>query len=293
VTHLEAVANQEELDGEDELVALTRALVKLSNSSDPSVHTRIVELLARRLEGAPESVRLALAAVLGRIGRAEDERMVAWLLKDPSAGVRRAAVQALARLGDGEASESLRLALADEAAPVRMTAARALAHSDSERAVDDLAGLAGDEDPRVRAAAMSAIGEYAGRRGADAASEALEILSRALGDEGNVALAAVEALRMLGTPEAARAARALFARTESELVQAAVACIGAHGDRDAVEELTPLVAHSDWVVRAEVIQTLAERGSVASIPAILRRLETEQDDFVREAILRALRKLET
>jgi HEAT repeat protein len=292
VNRLEVVAGQEELEAEDELTSLTRALIQLSNASDASVHTRIVELLGQRLEGAPEPVRLALAAVLGRIGRAEDERMVAWLLKDPSAGVRRAAVQALARLGDGEARESLRLALADEAAPVRMAAARALAHSVSERALDDLAGLADDEDPRVRAAAMGAIGEYAGARGADVAPQALEILARALGDEGNVALAAVEALRALGTPEAARAARCLFSRSEPELVQAAVACIGSHGDRDSVEELTPLVAHSNWVVRAEVIQTLAERGSVASVPAILRRLETEQDDFVRESILRALRKLE-
>ncbi len=292
VTRLEVVAGLEEMEGEDELASLTRALVKLSKVADPGVHARIVDLLGQRLEGAPESVRLALAAVLGRIGRADDEKLVAWLLKDPSAGVRRAAVQALARLGDGRTSESLRLALADEAATVRIAAARALAASTSERGLEDLAGLADDEDPRVRAAAMGAIGEYASHRGEDAAPPALEILTCALTDEGNVALASVEALRALGTPEAARAARTLFGRTEPELVQAAVGCIGSHGDRDAVEELTPLVAHGNWVVRAEVIQTLADRGAVSSIPAILRRLETEQDDFVRETILRALRKLE-
>lgn len=293
VTRLEVVAGLEELEGEDELASLTRALVQLSKAADPDVHSRIVDLLGQRLEGSPECVRLALAAVLGRIGRADDEKLVGWLLKDPSAGVRRAAVQALGRLGDGRASEPLRLALADEAASVRIAAARALAASTSERALDDLAGLADDEDPRVRAAAMAAIGAYAVRRGLDAVPQALEILTCALTDEGNVALASVEALRALGTPDAARAARTLFGRTEPELVQAAVTCIGSHGDRDAVEELTPLVAHSNWVVRAEVIQTLAERGAVSSIPAILRRLETEQDDFVREAILRALRKLES
>jgi len=52
------------------------------------------------------------------------------------------------------------------------------------------------------------------------------------------------------------------------------------------------VGHPDWSVRAEVIGALAERAVVASVPAILRRLETEQDDFVRDAILRALRRLE-
>jgi HEAT repeat protein len=31
---------------------------------------------------------------------------------------------------------------------------------------------------------------------------------------------------------------------------------------------------------------------VQAVPAILRRLETEQDGFVRDAILRALKRLE-
>jgi HEAT repeat protein len=45
-------------------------------------------------------------------------------------------------------------------------------------------------------------------------------------------------------------------------------------------------------VRAEVISTLAERGVASAVPAILRRLESEQDEFVREASLRALARLE-
>ena len=35
-------------------------------------------------------------------------------------------------------------------------------------------------------------------------------------------------------------------------------------------------------MRAEAIRVLAERGVVKAVPAILRRLETEQDEFVRE-----------
>ena len=81
--------------------ALTTALIELTQPVDggADLHDRTVELLGQRLDGAPEPVRLALATVLGRIGRPQDERLVAWLLKDPSPGVRRAAVQALARLG--------------------------------------------------------------------------------------------------------------------------------------------------------------------------------------------------
>ena len=43
----------------------------------------------------------------------------------------------------------------------------------------------------------------------------------------------------------------------------------------------------------EAIQTVADRGWVRGVPAILRRLETEQDDFVRGVTLRALKRLES
>ena len=40
------------------------------------------------------------------------------------------------------------------------------------------------------------------------------------------------------------------------------------------------------------MNSLAERRVVRAAPAILRRLETERDEFVRDAILRALKVLE-
>ena len=40
------------------------------------------------------------------------------------------------------------------------------------------------------------------------------------------------------------------------------------------------------------IQTLAERRVAQAQPAILRRLETEQDSLVQDVIVRALRRLE-
>ena len=78
-----------------------------------------------------------------------------------------------------------------------------------------------------------------------------------------------------------------------ELVREAVRCVGLHSDMVGVEALVPLISHPDWSVRAEAIQTLADRRLVAGIPAILRRLDTEQDDFVRDVTLRALKHLES
>jgi len=42
-----------------------------------------------------------------------------------------------------------------------------------------------------------------------------------------------------------------------------------------------------------VVEILAERGVRQAVPAILRRLETEQDDVVRSVTLAALQRLES
>ena len=158
---------------------------------------------------------------------------------------------------------------------------------------EDLQRLAEDDDPRVRAAAVRALGHRFGNAEDEARRSATtRTLEEALTDEALVALAAVEALGEIGGEEAAGPVVALLERSEPELVREAVTCIGRHGTAEELDMLVPLVSHTDWSVRAEAIQALADRGMARAVPPILRRLETEQDDFVRDAILRALKKLE-
>jgi HEAT repeat protein len=76
------------------------------------------------------------------------------------------------------------------------------------------------------------------------------------------------------------------------VVRAAVTCLGAHGDENDLTEAISLVAHFDWSVRAEIAVVLSERGYRKSLPALLRRLEVEDDAFVRQVILRAISRLE-
>jgi HEAT repeat protein len=285
---LEQLPATDEIEAEEESAALADALVALAEAQPAET----LERLAARLPGAPEAVRLAVAGVLGRAGRAQDTDAVALLLKDPSARVRRAAVDALARLDPGTAAEPLRLALADETAAVRIAAACALGASLCDTVIDDLERLADDRDARVRAAAVRAVG----RRLAASADPAVRArglarIDQALADGCLVALAGVEALREIGGP-AARAVERLLARPEPELVKEAVACLAAHGDANELAAVVPLLAHADWSVRAEAVTALAERRMVRAVPAILRRLETEQDEFVRAEILRALERLE-
>ena len=300
VRRLEAAVREGEEEAE-EAEAVADALVAIASAKDASesgVVERTIELLSCRREGAEERFRLAAARIMGRIGRPEDAATIGFLMSDASAPVRRAALEALARLTPGEVPEPLRMALADEDPLVRITAASALGSCEDPHFVEDLASLGGDEDARVRAAAMRALGRGAAafrKRDPEspAVSRALSILSEALGDEGPVAMASLEALAALGGPEAARLATRMLGEHDPELVKVAVGCIRTHGNGEALQELLPLISHPHWLVRAEVIQTLGDRGLERAVPAMLRWLDKEQDDFVRDAILRALKRLET
>ncbi|MBW2722774.1 MAG: HEAT repeat domain-containing protein [Deltaproteobacteria bacterium] len=293
VRRLELAADDDELEAEEEFVVLVDAIVTLCSSSsgdESSLVADAVALISDRLDEANERTRLGLARVLGRIGRSEDAELVAPLMKDASADVRRVAVEALARLSAETSAISLRLALADESHLVRIAAARALAASAHENARDDLERLVYDEDWRVRAATLRTIGAH--QRVGLTEDEKLDLIASRLGDEGAVCVAAVEALTQIGGAGSARVSASLLSRPEPELVQVAVSCIGLHGAEEDLLDLLPMVSHANWAVRAEAIQVLADRRMTRALPSILRRLEIEQDDFVRDVILRGLIRLE-
>jgi len=281
------------MESEEEIGTVIDALSALAApgpETDGALRAEAVRLLAEQLEGANPEARLAVAKVLGTIGQEEDAQFVSFLLKDPEPFVRRAAVQALNRLDPGTATEPLRIALADESSCVRVAAAVALGTVATDELIADLSHLAGDGDALVRAAVIRAvIQRFIKSESTERRALAQSLLDRALSDEAPVALAAAEMVREVGGDDALRVVP-LLGRPELELVLEAVRCVGLHSDE--VEILFPLISHADWSVRGEVIQLLASRGVVVAIPSILRRLEVEQDEFVREVILGALKRLE-
>jgi HEAT repeat protein len=296
VRRLERAAPEDDPEGESERNALVDAVVALAgpdaDGSSPALAARAVELLASALGGASDETRLVAARALGRIARREDGELVVLLMKDPSARVRRAAVDAIARLEPDRTPEPLHLAIADESASVRIAAARALGSSRSESVFDDLRRLAEDEDLRVRAMAVRAVGRrFAADTSPNIRAAALEVLGRACQDAAPVALALIEAVNEVGG-EVSGYVIPLLGRSEPEVVREAVRCFGNHAEPGELEALLPLVSHADWSVRAEVVEILAERGVRQAVPAILRRLETEQDDVVRSVTLAALQRLE-
>ena len=107
------------------------------------------------------------------------------------------------------------------------------------------------------------------------------------------ALAALDALATLGGADAVALAFGALGSADPEVVEAAVAYVGRHGGRDDLGRLLGCLGHAHWSVRARTVQVMQERRHVRAMPAILRSLEEERHEFVREAALAALRTLES
>lgn len=279
-----------ESDGQAELEQAIRSLLA---GADAAAADRVAALLEAESDGAPEPFRLATARLLGCIGSPSHQQRVELLLSDPSAAVRRAAVEALARVAPQQL-ELLRCALADEAPQVRIGAAAALAASGDPGAVADLASLLDDAEPRVVVSALRALATWVRAVDSDEARQrALLLLSVGLAHGGPSGLAALDALGAIGGEDAVELARDALGSADPEIAEAAVACVGAHGNRAALNDLLPTLAHAAWNVRARVAQVMEERRHVHAIPSLIRQLDEERDDFVRGAILTALGTLES
>jgi len=293
VRRLEQAAAEDDLEAEEEVSVIVRAIVDLASherAGDGAFDVELAELLSHRLENATVAVRLAIAQVLARVGRAADRDLIASLLKDESPAVRRAAVLALARFEFAAVREPLTIALGDESTMVRTAAGVALGAFEGEEATRLLERLMDDEDTRVAAVAIRAFGELHGRLG-ESRDEIYASLVGPLSGSPIVALAGIEALTEIGGAGAAELASGALSRLEPDVVRAAVGCVGTHGDEHALAELIALVSHGDWSVRAEAIETLARRGCRKSLPGMLRRLEVEDDAFVRESLMRGMDRL--
>ena len=113
-----------------------------------------------------------------------------------------------------------------------------------------------------------------------------------LQDEGLVAMAVIEALQLMGGVQSVSMALRLLESLDSQLVQAALSCVGEHGTDDQVRGLVSFVAHEDWSVRVEAIRIVEERQIRDAIEPLKALLLAEEDAYVRDAASRALTTLE-
>ena len=296
VAALEVAATAHDFGSDDEIAALERGIVLIAGGGEAGEADcvgSVLEPLASLLDDSEETLRLSIATVLSQICRPQDHELISLLQKDSSPQVRRVAVAGFERLAPETAVERLRLALADESPVVRIAAAMALGRAQQPGVIHDLKRLMEDEEQRVRAAAVRAVGVQGSRASDDdTRRECLLVITKAPSGDCVVAMAMIEALAAMGGTDAAQAGLPLLTRPEPELVQAAIACIGTHGDGGALAQLIPLVSNECWAVRADAIRTLGERRVMHALCVIRDRLELEQDAFVRDALASALRLLE-
>ena len=199
------------------------------------------EQVERLLERPGESVRVAAATALGKMGDpAAVDRLLEALANDRSALVRAAAAGAVGELRESRGGEPLVVALDDPAPEVRQAAALALAQLKWGAAGSALARrLEVDRDGQVRELAAYALGEVGGTQWVAPLAWALvkDASSR-------VRLNAAEALGKVGAQGALDVLIAALADPDVHVRQAVVVALGRLGDARAVGPLEELLERS-------------------------------------------------
>lgn len=303
------------------------ALTALAMIGDESCVRPVADWLAR--EGAPARVRQAAASALSELARrfpdvaqsqarsatpegpdahsaavilaalgepvrdtlADDVGFLSSVLSSDSSAARRAALGALAALGSALGVEAVAFALTDEELEVQLAAVRALG-----RLRDESGGVAGVEhllelvrtsdDQALVAAAISALGEAGDAR----AVSVLRPLARN-GDPMS-AVAAVEALGRLRDPRRVDALIDALSHPEVEVVKAALRVLTDERDPRVGAHLGACLDHEAWDVRRLAADLLGRLGGEPGMGLLRAKLAGEEEPLVKEAIQRALSKLE-
>ena len=220
-----------------------------------------------------------------------DIAFLSTALSHDNASVRRAAVEALAGLRSEQAVETVVFALTDEEPTVRGAAVRALGQMRSEdgraTGVDSLLGLVGQsENDEVVAAATRALGDTKDIR----AVPQLRDLIR--NGTPIVAVSAVDALAKIDHPDRIEAVVEGIWHDDPEVVKAALQRL-AEEDAPVRSHLVACLDHDAWDVRRLAADLLGRYGGEATTTRLRHRLAHEQEPLVREAIQRALVKIES
>lgn len=235
-----------------------RYILRALRDIDPGVQQAAAEVAAeqRLAAAAPvfvgwmshweDSLRLAAADALGRIGGPLALKTLVRALVDPEPKVRLKIVSALA-------------ALADSSRSAKGKALRA-------RAVVPLVGRLEDPNAGVRLAAVRALGQLGDKRAVIPLMGRLSDLGRKVRAES------VTALGKLGDPRSGPAITRLLSDHAPGVVQAAIKTLGLLRYRGATEPLIEMLRSSSSVYRGPVAQALARIGTDLAIRSLVTSL---------------------
>ncbi|MFB6156216.1 MAG: HEAT repeat domain-containing protein [Haloferacaceae archaeon] len=262
--------------------AVAREYVNALSSDRPEVRMAAAAVLGRIGDGSavgpltdllddPEPrVRARVVRALGRIGDRRANDPVAARLEDPNAAVRREAAVALGKLG-GEVVDPLVVALDDGNEGVRRAAVDSLGDLGREAAVDPLVGALDDGSGTVRRAAVFAVVELLSDAPAERSHEMRDSVVSELRtvDDDAVVEPLVELLREGQQLRQRRNAAWLLGRVASTDDRAADALVDAlDDDDDAVTRFASTsLAEMDVDVEGKLLDVL-DRSAAAEARAM-------------------------
>jgi HEAT repeat protein len=270
-------------EGGDVGYACGRSLSRLAEREHVAVQYALDEVSLDGPAGAP---LVTLLATLG--GPTSVVRLHAALsAHDPA--TRQAAIHALALLPDPRVAELIAFALADESVDVQMRAAQALGglrDSDGKpQGRDSLLLALSSPSDGVRASAARSLGNVGDQRSIAPLRELV-----ADGSPG-VVMAAIEALRALRDAEIGRLLTDALAHDDEEVVKQALHAVADARAAGFVQLIVTGLSHRAWDVRRLSAELLGGLGDATVVPTLRAQHLREADEFARDAMALALRKL--
>jgi len=249
-------------------------------------YAHIPSLVGALKDEAP-AVRAAAATALGNLGavphpgRPFDPGPLIAALKDADARVRMAAVVALGRIGDPRAVEPVVIVLtSDRDVFIRAAAASALGGIEDKGTILPLIAALDDPTPAVSEAALSALVKKRG--------QCVPQLILTLKQSKPVhATGVVKALSALGAGPVCKPLAELLSDGDLDVRASVARALGYVGGGAAAELLVPLLEDGLAQVRKAAAQALGSVGSKESAPALIAALKDEEAT-VRAAAAEAL-----
>ncbi|MFZ5874831.1 MAG: HEAT repeat domain-containing protein [Nitrospirota bacterium] len=257
--------------------AAYRALTRLKS---PGLVTRLLELMDSPTAG----LHCYAAKLLGLFQATEASGRLMLDLKDPDPMIRRTGLAALESLG-GDLTAVAHVALSDEDPTVRLEMIRILAKR-RDAVIDDLIRpLLHDPDMWIRAEVIRLLGE----RGARGIEDALLLL---VNDPiGLIQIAVCGAVGSLKVRGALPAMIRLFASSDPDVKQAAIAAAGEIGGEHIAEQVIPMLDDPHWGVRAASAVALGRARIAQAVPRLRELATHDPDQLVRESAHFAVEQL--
>lgn len=191
-----------------------------------------------------------------------------------------------------------RARLKDHEPAVRAGALRLLIECEDVHLIPDLLDLLNaDDEPEVRAAAAVVLGQfvYLGELDKIPAETLREIEDHLLAATKDaypvVRQRSLEALGTSSRPELPALIEAAYHENDPDWIVSALFAMGRSGDLRWSKQILSKLNDPNQAIRTEAMQAAGELGLAAARPALLDRLEDEEDRLVRHEIIWALSQI--